>query len=115
MLYFAHHVANGTYGPGIIELDISERDLFVSLLKQDQMCVQHHQEPLVSQNSRCYIIQQGNQMLNSKYRKIEVSEGVFNSNALWDGLITVTTGNGDLRNKGINIPQYIPFSSNQGF
>ena len=115
VLYFSHHVSSGTYGPGNIELDISERDLFVSLLKQDQTCVQHYQEPLLPQNSRCYIVQQGNQVSNNKYRKVEVSEAMFNSNALWDGLVTFSTGNNDLRNSGIPIPQYTPFSSNNGF
>jgi len=114
-LYFGHNLSTGTYGPGEIELDISEKDLFNSLLKQDQMCLQQFREPFLPRANRCYIIKEGTVIAKSKYRKVEVSEGAFNSSNVFEDSCIEAVGNADLHRQGIPIPQYIPFGRNTGF
>jgi len=108
-LYFAHHVSGETYGPGDIELEIEQRDLYVSLLKQDQTCLQHYQEPLLPQSSRCYIVQKGALISRNNYMKKEVTEAQFNSAALWDGFLTETAGAQDLQSRGIAVPTNVGY------
>ncbi len=108
-LYFSHHVAGNTYGPGDITLEEGDRDLYVSLLKQDQACIQHYQEPLLPQTSRCYIVQKGDLIARNNYRKREVTEAQFNSTALWDGFITESAGGHDLQTLGIPVPKPVGY------
>jgi hypothetical protein len=90
-LNFRHTVGGGTYGPGVLELPLSDKDLFTSLLKQDQLCTNHYQEPYIQQGSQCFIVKAGTPMAKNTYKKVEVSQSAFNSGTLWDSFVTITT------------------------
>jgi hypothetical protein len=89
-LNFRHVVGGNTYGPGILELPPTDKDLFSSLLKQDQLCTNHYQEPFLPQSSQCFIVKAGIPMAKSTYTKVPVNEGIFNSGSLWNDFVTIT-------------------------
>lgn len=91
------HLVNGVaYGPGEFTLHYLEKDLFNSLIKQDQMALTALRDTTdYSSSNRCFVIGLGKGKDSySKYRKIEVSPENFN-NAMQQ-IETVRAGASDL-------------------